>query len=330
MSYLLGESITMGVACESVRGTPVVPSDFVPARTASDVIKVVEKTMIKETRGSKYGTYGTEITHTRGEGELEFNVKNRTIGYFLKSLLGSVSSALKGGESVVYNHTFSILATSPANPTLTLALAQQGFQHYEYNGVAITKLDIEAKLDEVVTAKVGFVSRDETEHADFTPSFNSSDHLFRNHDFKVRVATTLGGLSGATPQPLKEFKLSFANNGKANNVVNAITPDDVLSGVNEIGGSMKIDFTGKTMYDYYKSNTPLYMEVSMVNIGQLIGTASNPSMVVTLYKVSLTSYKADRPIDDIVSESIEFNAHYSVADSKAVQVVLTNEKANYN
>ncbi len=329
MSYLLGESVTMGVACEATRGTPIAPTDFVPARTASDVTKLVEKTMIKETRASKYATYGTEITHSRGEGELEFNLKNRTIGYFLKSLLGSVSSALKGGESAVYNHTFSILATSPANPTLTLALAQQGFQHYEYNGVVITKLDIEAKLDEVVTAKVGFVSRDEAEHADYTPSFNSNDYLFRNHDFKVKVATSLGGLAGATAQPLKEFKISLANNGKANNVVNSITPDDVLSGVNEIGGSMKIDFTGKTLYDYYKNNTPLYMEISMVNTGQQIGTASNPSMVITLYKVSLTSYKADRPIDDIVTENFEFNAHYSVADSKAVQVVVTNEKATY-
>lgn len=329
MSYLLGENVTMGVAKEAVRGTAVAPTDFVPARTASDVVKMVEKTMVKESRASKFGTYGTEITHSRGEGELEFNLKNRTIGYFLLSLLGSVSSALKGGESAVYNHTFSILATSPANPTLALALSQQGFQHYEYNGVLITKLDIEAKLDDVVTAKVGFISKDEAEHADYTPAFNSNDYLFRNHDFKVKLATSLGGLTGATALPLKEFKFSMANNGKPNHVVNAITPDDVLSGINEIGGSMKIDFTGKTFYDYYKNNTPLYMEISAVNTGQTIGTSSNPSMVITLYKVSLTSYKADRPIDDIVSESIQFDAHYSTADSKAVQVVLTNEKATY-
>ncbi len=329
MSYLLGENVTMGVASEATRGTPVSPTDFVPARVASDITKKVEKTMVKESRASKFGTYGAEITHSRGEGELEFNLKNRTIGYFLKSLLGSVSSALKGGETVVYNHTFSILATTPANPTITLALAQQGFQHYEYNGVLITKLDIEAKLDDVVTAKVSMVSRDEATHADYTPSFNTNDYLFRNHDFKVKVATSLGGLSGATALPLKEFKISMANNGKANHVVNSITPDDVLSGVNEIGGSMKIDFTGITLYDYYKNNTPLYMEISAINTAQTIGVSSNPSMVITLYKVSLTSYKADRPIDDIVTESIDFNAHYSTADSKAVQVVLTNEKATY-
>ncbi len=329
MAYLLGESVTMGVGVESVRGTGVAPTDFIPARTASDVTKKVEKTMVKESRASKYGTYGTEITHSRGEGEVEFNLRNRTIGYFLKSLLGSLSSALKGGESVVYNHTFSILSTSPANPTLTLALAQEGFQDYEYNAVLITKLELEAKIDEVVTAKASFISKDEAEHADYTPSFNSNDYLFRNHDFKVKLATTLGGLAGATALPLKEFKLTIANNGKPNHVVNALTPDDVLSGVNEIGGGVSFDYVDKTFYDYYKNNTALYMEISAINTGQTIGTSSNPSMVITLYKVSLTSYKADRPIDDIVTQSIEFNAHYSVADSKAIQVVLTNEKASY-
>lgn len=329
MAYLLGESITMGVAVEASRGTAVAPTDFIPARTASDVVKLVEKTMIKETRASKFGTYGAEITHSRAEGEVEFNLKNRTIGYFLKSLLGSVSSALKGGETVVYNHTFNILTNSPANPTICLALAQEGFQDYEYNGVMVTKLDIEAKMDDVVTVKAGFIARDEAEHADYTPSFNSNDYLFRNHDFKVKLATSLGGLAGATALPLKEFKLSMANNGKANHVVNAISPDDVLAGVSEIGGSIKFDYIDKTYYDYYKNNTPLYMEISAINTGQAIGVASNPSMVVTLYKVSLTSYKADRPIDDIVSQSIDFNAHYSTADSKAVQVVLTNEKATY-
>lgn len=329
MAYLLGESVTMGVAKEATRGTGVVPTDFVPARTASDCVKVVEKTMVKESRASKFATYGTEITHSRGEGSLEFNVKNRTIGYFLLSLLGSVSSALKGGESVVYNHTFSILTTSPANPTLTLALAQQGFQHYEYNGVIITKLEIEAKLDEVVTGKVDFVSRDETEHADYTTAFNSNDYLFKNYDFKIKLATSLGGLSGATALPLKEAKIMFANNGKPNHVVNALTPDDVLSGVNEIGGSIKFDYIDKTFYDYYKNNTALYMEISMTNTLQTIGTSSNPAIVFTLYKVSLTSYKADRPIDDITTQQIEFNAHYSTADSKAVQVVVTNEKSTY-
>lgn len=330
MAYLLGESITLGVGSETTRGTAVAPTDFIPARTASDIIKKVEKTIIKETRGSKYASYGTEITHSRGEGELEFNVKNRTIGYFLKSLLGSINSATKAGETAVYNHTFGILTGSPAHPTITLALAQQGFQDYEYNGAIITKLDLEAKMDDVVTAKVAMISRDEAEHADFTTAFNGTDYLFRNHDFKVKVATSLAGLASATAQPLKEFKISIANNGKANHVVNSISPDDVLGGIVEIGGNIKVDYTGKENYDYYKSNTPLYMEIAMTNTSQTIGTASNPAMVITLYRVSYTSYKADRPIDDITSESIEFNAHFSTADSKAVQVLLTNEKNNYN
>lgn len=329
MAYLLGESVNMGVGNETTRGTAVSPSDFVPARTTATIQKVVEKAMIKEGRATKVGSYGSEITHARGEGELEFNVKNRTIGYFLKSLLGSVSSALKGGETVVYNHTFGILVGTPQNPTITIALAQQGFQDYQYNGAIVNKLELEAPIDDVVKAKASFISRDETEVADYTVAFASNDHLFRNYDFKVRIADTLGGLTGATPLALKEFKLAIANNGKANHIISSIIPDDVLAGMAEIGGSMTIDYIDKSNYDTYKSNAYKYMQIEMINTTQTIGVSSNPKILITMHKVSFTNYKADRPLDEIVSEQIDFNAHYSIADSKAIEVVLTNEKATY-
>jgi len=329
MSYILGESVQMGVGNETTRGTAVSPTDFIPARTASNIQKVVEKTIIKEGRATKYGSYGTEITHARGEGELEFNVKSRTFGYFLKSLLGTVSSATKAGETVVYEHTFGILTGTPQNPTITIGLSQQGFQDYAYNGAMVTKLELEAPIDDVVKAKASFISRDETEVSDYTVAFANDDHYFRNYDFKVKMADTLGGLTGATPIALKEFKLSLANNSKANHVISSITPDDVLAGLAEIGGSMTIDYTDKANYDAYKNNTAKYMQIEMTNTSETIGTSANPKIVITLYRVSLTSYKADRPLDEIVTEQIEFNAHYSQSDAKAIQVVLTNTKATY-
>lgn len=102
----------------------------------------------------------------------------------------------------------------------------------------------------------------------------------------------------------------------------------------EITGSMKIDYDGETHHDAYVANTYQAMQITLKRTDVEIGGESpnagdNPEIRITLPKVSYTTWTPDRPIDDIVSQDIEFMAHFDDDASKAIEVVVINEIASY-
>ena len=125
MAYERGESLAVGVAVEATRGTFVAASDYVRMREPSTVQTLVEHVDVKESRPTGMAVESKVITMKKVEGDMALNLRFRTIGYFLKSLLGGLSSATEAGQTVVYRHTIS-LALGVLQPTLSLSLAIVG------------------------------------------------------------------------------------------------------------------------------------------------------------------------------------------------------------
>jgi len=331
MTYVMGEQVQLGLARESVRGTVVAPTTWIPARTPTGIVAVVEKAEIKETRGSGIAGQGSEISSIHVEGDLEFNVRNSSIGYIWLSLLGSISTGVTLGA---YTHTFTRQLTGPQNPSLALALAQAGGQDYEYPMVVVDSLELNVPIDDVVNATATLIGQKENEHADYTPAFvsDATDALFRNHDVTIKFADTVSGLAAADPICLKEFTLNIANNAKTKMCIGEQYPTDILSVASEITGSFAADLaSAETFYDVYKAGGYKAMEISMERDDMpVLGTSTKyPKMVITLDRVSFDKYTPDRPIDDIVGESVDFTAHFDETNSSAITVVLQNTKANY-
>lgn len=327
MGYIKGEDINLGIARETVRGTPEVPSMFIAGRTPTGVRQIVEKTTFKETKGTGMASQGAVMVQKRSEGDLEFNVKNGSLGYILLSLLGKITTAANG---TAYDHTFEILTGNPQYPTLTLALSQLGQQDYEYAKCIATSLEIRTPVDDLVNATVNFVGVSEAVHADYTVAFPDTDHYFRHYDVTIKMAPDVSGLSGASPMSVKEFSISIANNGRVNQNIGSLNPGDVLGLMLEITGSMKIDYTGETYHDIYAAEAYRALEISMVRSDVTLDTGVFPSIVITLPKISFKDNKPDRPIDDIAAEGIEFEAHYDDDEASGISIVITNEIANYN
>ena len=330
MGYLLGESVQLGVGQEAVRGTGVTPTAWLPARTPSGIRVVVDKVLVQETRASRITSQGSEITQKRVEGDVEFNIKNNSIVHFLKSLLGTVTSGLAGGESAVWEHVVTVELNDPQNPSLTLALAKPSFQDYRYDLVVPSSLEIATPVDDLVTGTMEFVGKDESTVADYTPSFDADDYYFRNHDVTIKLASDVAGLAGAQALKVKEFSLSIANNARVNQNISDYNPSDVLGMLIEITGSMKIDYEDETHHDTYVAGTYQAMQISMVRTDVTIGVASNPEITVVLPKVSFESLEQDRPIDDILADGIEFTAHYDTTEAKAIEITVVNEVEDYD
>lgn len=330
MSYLKGEDINLGVARETVRGTPEAPTAWVPGRTPTGVRVQVEKTQIRETKGTSMNSQGSVINQKRAEGDLEFNVRNGSIGYFLLSLLGKVTSQAAGDG---YEHVFEVLTGNPQHPTLTLALSQAGsFQDYRYEKALVTSLELRTPVDDLVNATVNFIGVDEEGVSAYTPAYDSADYFFRHYDITIKIAANVAGLGAASALKVKEFTLTMNNNGRVNQNIGELNPGDVFGLIHEIGGSMKLDYQDETHHDIFVNNTYKAMSITLVRTDIEIDNSPlvNPKIEIILPKISYSAWSPDRPIDDIVSEDIEFMAHYDDDEAKGIEVTVYNEIANYD
>ena len=329
MAYLSGEKILLGLGLEQVRGTAVDPQVWIPARAASTIASIVEQVQIKETRGSGISTDGSEVTTIRAEGDLEFNVRVNTIGYILRSLLGQVSSSTDQGATT---HIFSRSNLGPQFPSLTLALSQPGQQSYAYPLAIVSKLELRTPIDDLVNATVSFMAKSESAHPAYSPVWTTDDVYFRSHDVVISFADDLSGLNAAQGVCIKEFAFTIANNARPNLCLGDINPGDILTLITELSGSFKTDFEGvEEYYDVFKAAGRKAMRIKMVRDDLApIGTSGKyPTLQIDLASVTFTGYKADRPLDDIVQENIDFMAHYSEDDGEAITVTLINGTGDY-
>lgn len=333
MPYLLGESVNLGVGGESAaaRGTGVTPSIWIPARTPSGIRVVQDKTLLRETRASGVMSYASEVVEKRAEGDLEFNLRVNSIGWILQSLFGSSASVAKSAPNAsVYDHTFSVLINSPQHPTLTLGLRQPGIQDYEYPMATVNSLEIRTPVNDLVNATAGFIAKTENEHSAYTVSFSDTvDRYFRNQDVTIKLAANVAALSGASALGVKEFSLSVNNNARPNRNVGSSTPSDILALLMEITGSMTLDYTAKTNHDAFIAGTYQAMSITFTRSDVTIGSSANPTLVITLPKVSFEDLTPDRPLDDIATENIGFTAHYDSTAAYAIQAVLSNTLTTY-
>ncbi len=331
MAYLMGEGVQLGIGPEVTRGTSVAPVIWVPARSPSGIKSIIEKTLIRETAGTGVMTKDSEIVHSRAEGDLEFNARNTSIGYILESLMGTVVSVEEAATGA-FTHTFTLDGTQAQRPALTLALAQPSHQDYEYSMGIVNTLEISTPIDDLVTMTAAFIAKDETGVSDFTPAFATGDEYFRNHDVTFKVAADVAALSGATPICLKESALTIATNTRPNLCVANQAPNDILSLISEITGTFSVDYEGETYHDLYTAGTYQAIEIKMIRDDlPVLGTASTlyPEITITMPKVSFEDWTPDRPLDDIVTENINYTAHYDTTEGHAIEITINNEQTAY-
>jgi len=252
MAYIRGEDINIGVGSENpaARGTVVAPQAWIPGRTPTGVVPIVEKVEMKETRASGIDTQGSEIVQKRAEGDLEFNVRCGSFGYLLKSWLGKTTPSVVEAAAV-WSHLFEVLPQNPEHPSLSLGLSQPNSQDYEYGLALVKTLEIRTPVDDLVNATAGFVASKEAEKAGapFSVTFGSTDYIFRHQDVKIKFADaaatwadTKTALASAAALSLKEFSFSGDNGARVNQNIGELNPGNVLALLQSLKATLKADF----------------------------------------------------------------------------------------
>lgn len=328
MSKGIGRLFQVGIAKETSRGTPQGSATFWIPFSELGIEEKDNKIFEEQAYGVIEDSIGSTITKQWAEGSFKAPIGDKHFGLILLAALGSVSSGTHAGETIVYDHTFSV-QQGAQHQALTLFLDDPlAAQDYKHALAVIDTLEISYEPGDYITYSAN-VRAKKGATATLTPSITVENKFTHKH-FAFKIASSLAGLDAGSAIALKSLTLSITKNLEDDDVLGSITPNDFLNKQFVIEGKLEAlwqnesDFKTNTLAGTMKA-----VRLDLVNTDTTIGNAANPTVRIDLAKVTFTEITRPIQINEMVKQSVSFKAHYSTSDAKMIAALITNLTASY-
>lgn len=326
MAKFIGRLVELGVGKEASRGAGVAPAFWLPKVTFSFDDKITKARSMAGI-GKLADSDEAFIVNRFGQGELEMNLGDQSVAYFLYSLLGSLSTTGPTDTSA-YTHAFSV---SESNQHQSLALVVKDPITTElYKLVMVNSIEIVASLDELVRVTINFLSKKGNAYSTVTASYTNENRFTKNH-ISFKVAAAVGDLAAASGISVKNLRLTITQNVKTDDALNTAEPEDILNQQLSVEGEVTLNYEDETWKDYFKTPTDRAVQIAFINTDELIGAATRPSLTIQMPKVDFYNWEPNYALDEIVSQVLSFKGSYDVANSLNIisTCSLVNAKTSY-
>lgn len=325
MTKIIGRLNSVGIGKETVRGTAVAPGIWVPWTDVEydDQVKTKED---EAAIGRLENTDGEIVTLKYGKVKIKSKIKDKSIGYLLLSLFGTNTPVAKSApNATVYDHTFSV-AQSVSHQSLTLSLKGPNDDVAMPNCV-VDSLKIDSKAGDFVRFEANIMGK-ASASASQTVSFTAENDFCAKH-LTFKKASAQSGLAAAAAISIRSFNMEIKTNAMLEEVLGSNTPNDILNQSFEIKGSVTLVHSDSTYPVLMLAGTYQALRFDFQNTDVTIGTSSNPGLQIDLHRASIQNYSRKMGLNDLIEESFDFTAHYSLTDSKMITAVLTNLQTAY-
>ncbi len=302
---------------ETVWGTPVVPDKSIGVRFTGGIQTNQDVQLLSSITARLPKNYESMVGNRVHEGDYEFDLFPDYTGYFLLSALGSVVSALKGGETIVYEHTFTEVETKPS---LTIEQAI-GENVRRYAGSVAHVIKFAGAAGEVVVATASIKAKSQASATKITPAYTT----VRPYNF----ADAIIKIGGTSFSQVENFEIEYSNNIDFLHTLNNNDPQFRFVKGSEVKGKIEMFLDNATLAEYNNYLTKTEREIKLELTGDAIGVASNNKIVFTIHRAVLIT--AETPIsEDFNLLTIEFEGLYDPVTAQLLSVALTNLLSNYN
>jgi len=318
MTKFVGRRGTLGIAIEATRGTAVSPTYWLPFVTMS-FKDTIESAREEQGMGKIADSDSFYVTMRMGEGEIESQLYDAALGYILTSLLGAVPVTTGANP---YTHTFTLSQTNQAK-TLSLYWTDPD-RSYMFPNAVVDSLQMSVEPSGIVSWTVGFKTKGSKDWAAQTPNFTAVGNKFLHQHLQFRLASAIGGLSGATPISLKSLELTISRNTIFDNVIGTVEPEDILSQQISIEGSINLNLEDDTYRNYMLANTYRAAEIKLLR-------STSSSLTLQLPRLDFSEWEPDYTLNEIAKQSINLKANYDVANALDIisTATLINTKVSY-
>ena len=326
MTKFQGRRFNIGVGRESTRGTARAVQRWLPT-TELTIDEKVEMAKEESVYGVIENQTDADVVKTFAEGSIAGLVDDQAIGYILYGALGTVSTGTITDSS--YTHTFTV-AQSAQIQSLTLTASEPNAQTTAsliYPLVAIDSLDLDFEVGQYPTYSASFTSN-VSSATSATVSYTAPNN-FRPQDGEVRIATTYAGLASGTSYAVRRASISISKNVEDDHNIGSTTVTDRLNKQFAVTGSLEIVYDARTNITELLANATRAIQIKFTNTNVLIGASTRPTITIKLAKVKLTEVARNLGKDDIVMQTINFEAFYSLSDARMIDIALVNTVASY-
>lgn len=248
MALGLGHASFLGIAEESVWGTPVARTDFIEYNQHS--IGVEERKLISPSL-YRIGTHKNRIQ--RGAvavgGDIVFNPQYEGWLKILKHAMGGLATIAidPTNAATVHQHTFTIADALPNG--LTLELQEDPATSFVVEGCKVDQIAFRISTESLMEVTASVVGQDVNAAAASTPTFDTTTPIIKDSD------ATLTWNAGSVC--VKEAEIVLANNLTRDRrcLADRLIKEPVRGGKLAVSGRFVAEFDSTTLYDDFRNGT---------------------------------------------------------------------------
>ena len=329
---IIGRLFQVGIARETTRGTAISAATFWIPFSELQIDEKWENAIDEQSQGVIEGSVGETRVKEWAEGTIKAPISDKHFPLILYSILGSLSSASNAdGSGNVYDHTITVGQTAQ-HQSLTLFLndpaASGGAQDYKHALGVVSSLEITYQQGQFVSYSAAVKAKKGVQ-ASLTPA-QSTENRFLSQHVVFKVASNLSGLGAASALNIRSLSLKIDQGIEDDMVLGSKAPNDYLNKQFTIEGQLEARWDDEaTFKSTALAGTAKAFRIDLQNTDVTIGSSAHPGLTIDLAKVVFTAITRPQKLGDIVVQTLQFRAHYSISDSKMVTILATNLQASY-
>jgi hypothetical protein len=322
MTKLIGRKFNVGIGKESTRGTAVAADYWLPKMDFSHGDKISE-VVHESSIGTIHDAENSHIVEKFSEGKLKGRIADTSFGLILEAVFGGdVATLVATG---VYDHVFSVLE-SAQHPSLTVDISEPNASTgIRYALSMIDSLEVTFEIKAYGQYEISFRGNKNVAGAN-TASF-TVENIFLPQHASVKFATNLAGLAGASAISVKKATIKISKNIEDDQVIGTLDAIDRLNKQFSVEGSVELTYEDRSYIDTIMlGGLSKAMRIAFTNSDVTIGVGSNPTITFDMASVRLSEVARTISNDDIVKQTLNFKAYYSIADTQMIKATLRNTK----
>jgi hypothetical protein len=305
-------------ANETTWGVSVTPTKSIDVDPGDGIQTDPDKQYISTIKGQIEKNVEAFIGQRKHTGPFDMPGRPTNLGYLYKSAFGSVSSALKSGETIVYQHT---LSEAVAKPSLTI---EQNILDIvaRFAGCIVLSVKLSCKTGDYLKVATAIQAKSRATATAITPVFET----IRAFNFAdIGSGFKIGGTSIAE---VESFEIEYKNNVNFKHTVASNDAGFFVAKPSEVTGKIDMLLNSNTtsFYTDYLAGTQRAVDITFT--GDAIGVSSNYGLNINVPKADFKTV-TDPIRDDYNLLTVNFEAIKDTSTSKQISMLLTNLLASY-
>lgn len=310
----------IGIAKETVWGTPVAATDYIEA-LSENFGPVRERFEVKNIVG-RYAEPDDEAGLIRVQGDMTFPVNPIGIGYFLRSAFGVMSGSVVLSGSLFKNiftgATTEFAADSP-QPPYTLEVFRDVTSSFRFAGGNVNMLSLTVQPNQDLRATANMIFKTSSIIAKSSPTFPGSPLSPFTYD---SCSISIGGAASTLVETLTMTVIDNQLEGIA-----ALNASNEIIKIRRKGPQLvrlsgSIGFDNLTEFNNFITQTEQRFFMNFTK-------AASFNLLIDMPRVVYTAFPVGMGGRERLVASFEGTARFHTGSNQAIQVDLTNTKSNY-